>query len=63
MARDIQPKKASPATASPNEDKGPKYEYQKNDGRSFSVHYREPGADDRSSVPETENSASRVKIY
>lgn len=42
MAQDTPPRKASSDTVAPNENKMPKYEYQKNDNRSFTVGYRAP---------------------
>jgi hypothetical protein len=61
MALDIQPKKASSDTVAPNESKMPKYEYQKNDHRSFSVGYRAPGAQE--SGPSQSENGDGLKVF
>ena len=60
MANDTPLKKESPVMARPDEPKMPKYEYQQNDTRSFSVGF---GTDDNKEKSHPSENSSTLKIY
>lgn len=61
MASGTPLKEESPDMANPDQPKMPKYEYQTNDNRSFSVGFRTPDGKDTKRQP-SENSAE-LKVY
>jgi hypothetical protein len=60
MAHDIPSKKESPVTARADQPKMPKYDYQPNDSRTFSVGYEAP--EKVAADPHCQNSMS-LKIF
>lgn len=62
MANDTQQKKESLGMANPDQPKMPKYEYQQNDTRSFSVDFRTADCRSPKSQP-SENATSSLKVF
>lgn len=61
MASDTPLKEESRDMANPDQPKMPKYEYQANDTRSFSVGFRT--FEDRGAKPQPSENASTLKVY
>jgi hypothetical protein len=61
MASDTPLKEASPGMANPDQPKMPRYEYQANDSRSFSVGFKTSDGKDTKGQP-SENS-TELRVY
>lgn len=62
MAKDTQLRRENRDMANPDQPKMPKYEYQANDTRSFSVGFRTAGSQGDEKTKPAENS-STLKVY